>query len=532
MPGTNASIPPVRITAELPSAWSSSLGSEAIQILRRGTESYAQEIVKDLHLETVQFALKNAPERNSPFSVTINGQKCRLPFRSVTQLSSLSDPVESARLIGRIIHENRMLLISAEIASAWRGSWSPLKQGLFLPELSRIALLEYLCLLAQGCFHIGRSTELDAPFSSANRSRSFDQGKRLFPETPQEYHELVAAPLSNLRCILYRSPGDGKSATSQEQSIMQRLGETRERVFLDLGVRVPFVQLDEDEALREPEFRFQINDVRLPPQRGLGKSEFLVDMDPRRLGALGLAGQPAQNPATGAPATILNDPSAAEQARAKRLAVMDRERYMLEACHRELRRYAGLFVVAEGVEHELDLLRPWYSDIVSATERRFGTPAIAYILRNLVAEGFSVRDLPGVLEAMLSAKAIQHLHADGRKSVIEAVRFRMRDYMLYKSARGYEALPIYRVGEDIEEMLKEGHVKEHERLAIGKAIWEGIRKVTFPPPVIVTRSSVRGILGELIEIELPGAVVLSNEEIGDMRTQTLGRISLQTTRQP
>jgi FHIPEP family len=525
MPGSEVSIPSVKVAVEFPAAWSSALGDGAIQKLSQAAESYAEGIAKDLHLGTVQFVLKDAPGQNSAFSVTINGQKCRLPFRCVTELSSLTDPAESARRIARIIHENRKLLVSAEIALALREGWSSENQGLFLPELSRVEFLEYLGLLVQGCFRVRGNKELKAPLPHARRSRGFDHGKRPWPETPEEYYELSVGSLANLRCILYRSPNPGESATLEARSIMQKLDEMRERFFLDLGVRLPVVRLGEDATLAEREFRLRINDLRLPTKRGLGRSEFLVDMDPRRLRSLGLAGQLAQNPVTGAPAAILGDPEAANQAKAKGLTVVDRERYIVEACDHELRRHAGAFVVAEGLQHELDLLRPRYFHIVSATETRFGEPVIAHVLRNLVTEGVSMRDLPGVLEAMLSLKEAEHIGGDGKEKAIEAVRDRLKDSIAYNSARGYKTLPIYRIAEDIDKTLRKGSVTEEERLAIGKAIWESIRRATLSPIVIVTGLAVRRMLKELIEIELPEVVVLSDQEIGDIRVQTLGHIS-------
>src|SRR5260370_2311106 len=195
MRGSELPIQPVKIAAELPPAGPSELSNEAIQILRRIAESYAEDIVKDLRLGTVQFTLKDAAGQNAAFFITINGRKCRLPFRCVTELSSLIDPAESARRIGRIIHENRKLLVSAEIASGLREGWSSRNGGLFLPELSRVAFLEYLSLLVQGCFRVPGNKELNALLSGANRSRAFDRAKTPSPKTPHEYYDLPALSL-------------------------------------------------------------------------------------------------------------------------------------------------------------------------------------------------------------------------------------------------------------------------------------------------------------------------------------------------
>jgi type III secretion protein V len=278
-------------------------------------------------------------------------------------------------------------------------------------------------------------------------------------------------------------------------------------------------------------------------------------MDPTRLKGLGLAGRPLVHPNTGAPAAVVRGLDAGK-AKAKGLPLLDQERYVVEACYRELRRHAGVFVVAQGVEHELDLLRPVYPQIVSSTETRFDVPVIAQVLRNLVAEGVSVRHLRGVLETMLSIKETEHLKVGAKKAfyayadflgpaqsgvsaqavgpvgLAEAVRLALRDYIVYRYARGHETLPAYRVAQDLEPLIEksaEDRVAEEELLAIREAVWEGIGKASFPPPVIVTSSSVRRALKGLIEIELPEVVVLSDEELPPgMKVQTLGHISLRS----
>jgi len=374
--------------------------------------------------------------------------------------------------------------------------------------------------------------------------------------TAEACFEHAVAPLSCLRCTVLRPAGAAMTNAADDQRLDQLLDNTRDDLYRELGVRVPHIELREEPGLKQTEFRIQINDVRLPVVTGLAEMEYLASGEPDYLKQHGIETYPAGNPEMAAGAVLCRDGSqGAEQARSAGTSVWDRAGYLALVCKGELLKHAAAFITTEGIQYDLDLLKDFYGDVIARAERRFGLPMIARVIRSLIAEGFSIRDLAGVLEGMLAVKStldvdferyiifspytaafcpavfgkrVEDVDSDG---YAECVRTHFKKYISLKHSAERGTIQFLRIDPKIEDRIAgatENPLTEEDRDKILDAIhltWRSLTLVGPVPPVIMTNPKVRKPLSRLIEVEFPNLAVLSWPE-ADLPVQEIGEIAL------
>jgi type III secretion protein V len=142
---------------------------------------------------------------------------------------------------------------------------------------------------------------------------------------------------------------------------------------------------------------------------------------------------------------------------------------------------------------------------------------LAEVLRRLVAERISIRDLRGVLEALSVAPAAEK---DPRE-LAEHVRARMRRAITYALTSDAASLDVILLDGIVEETVRRGVTRGASGAAIALAphaardVVASIRRAAgdASAPVILTQPDVRRFVRQLLEIELPNAVVVSYAEL-------------------
>jgi hypothetical protein len=522
----------------------SSLGEEGVAEIKREVTCYLEGVASDLctsdlFLLVPQIEVRDTSASALGFDVTINAVPCRVPLSLDQDALSAPSPRALASRIAQIIHVNRELLVDARIAEAFRAALYSERPALYLPGLSRAAFLDYLRLLLLGCFNLAKGLSVD---------------NRLPQWTAQACYEETAA-LSDLRCLLSRPPGAAARSDVDDEPIERLLELMQEGLFYELGIRLPQVQMREDTMLREAEFRIQINDLRLPPATGLRDGEFLVNDGPGRLRLLGIEGRAAANPATGAAAAIVTGGAeVARNARDTGLTTWGRVGYTVLALSRELRRHAPAYIVSESVEHDLHLLKDWYPDVIKSALDRFGAAGIVQVLRSLADEGISIRNLVGVLGAMLAVKST--VEVDFGKHIVfqpyatqlcpavlgknigeveptgyaECVRSQFKEYISHKYTRGQSTLIVYLLNSALESRVAKSRMDpltSQEKMHLVEKVQEELRRLPSAAqiPVILTTVEVRKLFRRLIEVEFPNLAVLAYQELSpSLNIQPIGTI--------
>lgn len=346
----------------------------------------------------------------------------------------------------------------------------------------------------------------------------------------------------------WQAQGSEKHETWDEMLSMLNDG-----LFYELGLVFRPVAVQVDEALSPPWFRCEWNDLRLPPRRGLEAHSLLVNDTPDRLTLLNLQATAATNPATGAECAII-DRSMKGTVEQAGLTTWDARGYVVLALSAAIRDAApGL---AGRPLHDLFTvrMRDFSPDLMSTLEAALPRDFVLQILRGLLAEGISVRDLSAIFEALLELRAVAHVDTGtlivfgpptggvfpnamkkqlselGAEDHVELVRWSLKRYISHKYTRGGNTLVVYLVDPEIERLLAspgelEASVEEPILAAVRSEL--GSLPPTAQAPVILTASEGRRRLRRVLQATLPHVAVLSYQELSpDMNIQPIARISL------
>lgn len=199
------------------------------------------------------------------------------------------------------------------------------------------------------------------------------------------------------------------------------------------------------------------------------------------------------------------------------------------------KQYASEFIGIQEVRAILEFIEKSFPDLIKEVTRLVPLQKLTEILRRLVQEQISIKDLRTILEALSE-------WAQTEKDVVlltEYVRSSLKRYISYKYSLGQSVLAVYLLDPEIEDMVR-GAIKQTSAgsyLALDpdsvQLILHAMRNTIQPtppngqPPVLLTTMTERRFIRKLIEGELPDLPVVSYQEIvPEIRIQPLGRVQL------
>jgi len=199
------------------------------------------------------------------------------------------------------------------------------------------------------------------------------------------------------------------------------------------------------------------------------------------------------------------------------------------------RQYASEFIGIQEVRAILEFVERSFPDLIKEVTRLVPLQKLTEILRRLVQEQVSIKDLRTILEALSE-------WAQTEKDTVlltEYVRSSLKRYISYKYSLGQSVLSVYLLDPEIEDMVR-GAIKQTSAgsyLALDpdsvQLILHSMRSTIQPtppggqPPVVLTGMDVRRFVRKLIEGEFPDLAVVSFQEIvPEIRIQPLGRVQL------
>ena len=199
------------------------------------------------------------------------------------------------------------------------------------------------------------------------------------------------------------------------------------------------------------------------------------------------------------------------------------------------RQYASEFLGIQEARAMLEFVEKSFPDLVKEVTRLVPLQKLTEILRRLVQEQISIKDLRTILESLSETAQTE------KDTVVltEYVRSALKRYISYKYSLGQTVLSVYLLDPEIEDMVR-GAIKQTSAgsfLALDpdsvQLILQAMRNTVVPPvpgaqsPVLLTTLDVRRFVRKLIESEFPDLSVVSYQEIvPEIRLQPLGRIQL------
>jgi len=309
----------------------------------------------------------------------------------------------------------------------------------------------------------------------------------------------------------------------------------RDGLFYELGVRYPGLRVRGNEGdLPKGAYIIMINEIPLV-MGTVDQEKLLVNDTPDRLKLLNIDGEPAVNPANQSECAwiALEHKEVAEQAG---LTTWDAAGYMVLHLSAVLRKNASEFVGIQEVQNMLEQLEQAFPALVKEVVPKAVSPfQLTDILRRLVEEEISIRDLRSILQALAEWGPVEN----DTVMLTEYVRAALKRYISHKYTRGQSTLIVYLLDPQIEETVRSSiqHTSSGSYLALEPEITQEILAAVrneignLPPsaqqPVVLTTMEIRRYFRKLVELEFPHLAVLSYQELSpEMNIQPIARISL------
>jgi len=315
--------------------------------------------------------------------------------------------------------------------------------------------------------------------------------------------------------------------------IDQLIPKMRHALYHDLGVRFPGVHVRTDSpSLEGDEYGIQLNEV--PIVRGKVMLNHVLTNETAEM--LNRYNVPfSSSKATMGMPTVWVDEKHTdilEKSGVKSWSVLE---VMILHLSKFYRQYAGEFIGIQEVRAILGFMEKAFPDLIKEVTRLVPLQKLTDILKRLVQEQVSIKDLRTVMESLSE-------WAQTEKDTIlltEYVRSSLKRYISYKYSLGQTVLSVYLLDAEIEDMVR-GAIKQTSAgsyLALDpdsvQLILQAMRNTILPtpsggqPPVLLTAIDVRRFVRKLIEGEYPELPVVSYQEIvPEVRIQPLGRIQL------
>lgn len=275
--------------------------------------------------------------------------------------------------------------------------------------------------------------------------------------------------------------------------------ELRERLYSDLGIRLPRLTLTEDKNLGPREFAFQAFGIRTPPYVGLPADGML---------------QPAADheatafiPLFGKPAVVTTSPHGTEDA-------VGPIRLIALALYELAWDRAPALVTTATVLEEISSLRMVFPLLADAADQLISPWLLTRLLRSLVAERISIQDLQSFVQVVLDER-IRGTSMPDEHELLRRVRLKLRSRVCSVASRGTPRLTAHRVPESIARRLREGREgREDSAVAAAVSNWAAcLPGLDDPGTVVLTAEDLMIPLRSLLGKEYPGLPVLTDAEI-------------------
>ncbi|MBX7115379.1 MAG: flagellar biosynthesis protein FlhA [Myxococcaceae bacterium] len=298
------------------------------------------------------------------------------------------------------------------------------------------------------------------------------------------------------------------------------LARVHEQVYQQLGVRLPPIRVRTGAALPNGHYRVSIDEV--PTAMGeVAVGASYVVAPPEQLTPHSIDAQPFKCPVTGKPSSRIDDIQS-ERARALGHVVRTARELMCEHVGQVLSRHGMHFVGIQEVRGALDTLETRSPALVREALAKVPLALLTDVLRRLVEEQVSIRNLRVLLDALVSPAA-----QGDAAALAEHCRQALSRQLSYQHATE-GPLYAYLVDPAVEELLRQGGPRgavDPHQLA---AIIEGARRLLGEKKTVVLASpDVRRTLRKLLEGAFPQIAILTYAELDPSRqVRPMGRLQI------
>jgi flagellar biosynthesis protein FlhA len=316
----------------------------------------------------------------------------------------------------------------------------------------------------------------------------------------------------------------------ESHRLTEQIKALRRQLATDMGFVMPAVRIQDNMQLPANQYLIRVKDIKTGSGE-LNPNQLLV-MDPRGE-AITLPGQDTVEPTFGLPAKWVAE-SHREEALFRGYTVVDPATVItthlteLVKDHMpELLSYAETQKLLDELDREHQKL---VADLIPGQVPLGG---IQRVLKNLLAERVSIRDLPTILEGISEALG----YTPNLTLITEHVRARLARQVSHDNTSGAGYIPLLTLSPEWEQSFAESLVGQGEDKQLSMApsrLQEFIAKVRHEfdtqakqgeMPVLLTSPAIRPYVRSIVERFRPATVVMSQNEIhAKAKIHTLGQV--------
>ncbi len=315
------------------------------------------------------------------------------------------------------------------------------------------------------------------------------------------------------------------------RALNREAAKVRRALYLDLGVPFPGIHVRFNENLAEDSYAVMLQEV--PVARGdLRPGNVLFADNERQLDIARIPAERAERFLPNIP-TVWIEEKYAEPLREAAISFMELHRVLTFHLAYVMRRYAEEFIGIQETYNLFERIKDAYPDLIKEAQRVLPINKTTEILKRLVSEDVSVRNIRLVLESLVE-------WGQQEKDAVmltEYVRGDLKRYISYKFSSDQNVLSAYLFEQDIEETIRGGirQTSSGNFLALDPSVTQRLVAETTAlvgdisrlenKPVLVTAMDIRRYVRKMLEIDLYDLSVLSFQELTqEVTVQPLGKI--------
>lgn len=314
----------------------------------------------------------------------------------------------------------------------------------------------------------------------------------------------------------------------------------RKKLFNELGIILPPATIKENSELPSGSLKILIKEVPVFEIK-IRKNKVLVNKDAKELRILGI--EVEEGPLLYACSTKAlhccwinkKDCHTLKEKGIQFWEDKDIIKIMIEDV---LRKNAYEFIGVQETQSILENLEKYYPALVNSTiPKLISIHKLTDILRRLIQENISIKDMKSIIEAIAEHAAMEN----DPIMLTEYVRSSLKRYIAWKYASDNSLLMVYLVDPQLEMLIQDNiHQSSTGNFlaldpSISQRIIENARELfnknsnlNHQPPIFLTQMEIRPFLKRLLNIEFPEAIVLSYQELpSDLQIQPLDKLNIE-----
>ncbi len=448
----------------------------------------------------------------------------------VSQIPSLCIATAAGLVVTRVASEHEDGSLGGEIGIQFLGQARPLwivaalcGALALMPGMPRLTFLLLGGLVAAGAWGLGKRAqqraEAGAPQKAAGAAGAGAGAEGA--EGAEGEPGPQSAAIFGVSPITIDLAPDLTAMVEEDDAAFARkdLNLVRDQIFFELGVKVPGIRV-RTHARNLPPGSFSVMIDEVPCGGGKVQPGALYALSsPQEIAFLEVGAEEAVEPGTGRAISRVA-PHLKQKLEAAQVSLRTARQLVCEYLVSVLRKRAPDLLGVQEVQTLLDGLEPNAPALVKESLNKVPMPLLTDVLRKLVQEEVSVRNIRAILEALVAPTT-----EGDATALAERCRQALHRYLSHKYAPT-GPLYAYLADPEVEEDIRRADTGlDPERVG---AILEAVRRIaTTGQAVVLTSPDVRRRLRKLVEGAVPGVAVLTYAELNpDLQIRPVGRLGM------